>query len=686
MRIGIDIGGTFTDVFAIAEGKTFIAKVPSSYPDPSAVIRSAVETVLAKAGRPGINVDALIHGTTVATNAVIERDLDVVGLITTRGFSDVIAIGRQTRNSLYNLNFTPRWVPVPQELRLEVDERMDYTGEIVTPPQKDQVLEQAKTLIDRGAATICVCLLHSYVNDENENRVAGWIREAHPNVGVWTSSGSVPEFREYERFATAIMDAALGDTMTTYLRRFTDQSRAAGVQPEPYLMESSGGVVRMSEAAVHPTRTLLSGPAGGVLGAINLAQKHGRPDILTFDMGGTSADIGVLREGSPDVVGIRHFEDLPVLGTTVALEAIGAGGGSIASIDRGGRLQVGPRSAGSTPGPASYDKGGTEPTVTDAHVVLGTLPEAARLGNSFGVNRDLAVEAIDRVIGQPLGLDVISAAHAILDMVNTNMALAARRATVARGIDPRSLTLVAYGGAGPLHATALAEELGIENIIIPPHPGMLSALGLLVSDLRKEFVRSFLSTLGDQTIGGLADIARQLTSEAEAWRDEQGESGASTFIIEGELRYRGQEHALRTTLPELPWDAGTVKTITDQFDDLHAQLNGYRVSGEDIELVSLRVTCAIDVGGKDLELQYAQGSGVDLATKATPVWWDARTQTSTPIYSAPDLRDATWTDGPAVLLQEDSTCAIGPGYRFRTLCSTGGVAIQRVPSQDLGPR
>lgn len=678
MRIGIDIGGTFTDVFAIADGKTYITKVPSTYPDPSGVIGSAVEAVLARGNASGAQVSALIHGTTVATNAVIERNLDTVGLITTRGFRDVLAIGRQIRNNLYRLDFTPRWVPVERELRLEVDERLDHEGRVITAPDREEVVRVAHELATRGAQAVCVAFLHSYANPAHEEQVAEWVRHELPNIGVWTSSSSVPEFREYERFSTAVMDAALGGAMTTYLHRFTEQSRSAGVSPEPYLMESSGGVVKMSEASLHPTRTLLSGPAGGVLGAINLAKRHDRADILTFDMGGTSADIGVIRDGSPDVVGTRHFEDLPVLGTTVALEAIGAGGGSIASIDRGGRLQVGPRSAGANPGPASYNKGGTEPAVTDAHVVLGTLPQVARLGNSFGVNRDLAVAAVERAIAQPLGLDVIAAAHAVLDMVNTNMALAARRATVARGIDPRSLTLVAYGGAGPLHATSLAKELGIDEIIIPPHPGMLSALGLLVSDLRSEFVRSFTTQLDEGSIGRLAEYAEQLSAEAEAWRDSQGESGESTLLIEGELRYHGQEHALRTTLPPLPWDKSTVDEITDLFADLHAQLNGYRVTDEQVEFVALRATCAIDVGGSDLQLQYAEGSGVELATDTTPVWWTAEKEVDTPVYSAPDLSHDDWIEGPAILVQEDTTCVIEPGYRFRTLSSTGGVAIQRI--------
>lgn len=679
MRIGIDIGGTFTDVFAVAEGRTHITKVPSSYPDPSAVIESAINSVLGRAAQDGSSVEALIHGTTVATNAVIERELEVVGLITTAGFRDVLAIGRQTRNTLYTLDFTPRWVPVARDLRLEVNERTDHNGRLLRTPTREEVLKAAEKLVSRGASAICVCFLHSYADDTHEREVAGWIQEEHPTLGVWTSAASAPEFREYERFSTAVMDAALGKTMTTYLARFTSQSRAAGVSPEPYLMESSGGVVRMSESAAHPTRTLLSGPAGGVLGAINLAERHARSNLLTFDMGGTSADIGVIRDGSPDVIGVRHFEDLPVLGTTVALEAIGAGGGSIASIDKGGRLQVGPRSAGAVPGPASYDKGGTEPTVTDAHVVLGTLPEAARLGNSFGVNRERAIEAVDRVIAQPLGMDVVAAAHAILDMVNTNMALAARRATVARGIDPRSLTLVAYGGAGPLHATSLAEELNLTDIIIPPHPGMLSALGLLVSDLRKEFVRSFAMTLTTSTIGQLGDYAKALMSDAESWREAQDDSGDFSTDIEAEIRYRGQEHALRTTLPDLPWDHDTVATINDRFDQLHAQLNGYRVTGEEIELVSLRVTGIVDVGGSNLDLQYAEGSGVSLVASHTPVWWTSQECVSTPVFSAPDLEDCGWMEGPAILLQEDCTSAIAPGFHFRTLTETGGVAIRRAP-------
>ncbi|WP_154755481.1 hydantoinase/oxoprolinase family protein [Amycolatopsis pithecellobii] len=679
MRIGIDIGGTFTDVFAVSGGRTFIAKVPSSYPDPSAVIESAVRAVLDKAGKAGADVSALIHGTTVATNAMIERQLGVVGLITTAGFRDVLAIGRQTRNTLYRLDFTPRWVPVERERRLEVTERTDYTGQVLTAPDRGEVVAAAETLVARGATAVCVAFLHSYANDTNEREAAAWIRRAFPDLDVWTSASAVPEFREYERFATAVMDAALGETMTTYLGRFTDQARSAGVVGEPYVMESSGGVVRMSEAAVHPTRTLLSGPAGGVLGAINLAKRHDRADLLTFDMGGTSADIGVIRSGAPDVVNIRHFQDLPVLGTTVALEAIGAGGGSIAWIDQGGRLQVGPRSAGSVPGPAAYNKGGTEATVTDAHVVLGTLPAAARLGNSFGVDRDLAIAAVERSVGAPLDLDVISAAHAILDMVNTNMALAARRATVARGIDPRALTLVAYGGAGPLHATTLAGELGIEEVIVPAHPGMLSAMGLLVSDLRKEFMRSFVVDVSPATVNQLSDTAKVLMAEALAWRDEQGETGDWSAGIEAELRYRGQEHTLRVALPDLPWEHTTADLIADRFGESHEQLNGYRVTGEDIQMISLRVTCAIDVGGSGLRLQYASGSGVDLASPDTPVWWTRHEAVPTPVFSAPDLHHEDWIKGPAILVQEDSTCAVAPGYRFRTLPETGGIAIQRIP-------
>jgi N-methylhydantoinase A len=679
MRIGIDIGGTFTDVVAVSDGQTFIAKIPSSHPDPSAVISSAVETILTKADSYGGDVSALIHGTTVATNAVIERRLGVVGLITTAGFRDVLAIGRQTRNTLYRLDFTPRWVPVERELRLEINERTDYAGQVLITPDRDEVLAAAAELVARGVTAICIGFLHSYVNDANEHEVAAWVRQAYPEIGVWTSASAVPEFREYERIATAVMDAALGTTMTTYLERFTEQSRASGVVPEPYLMESAGGVVRMSAAAAHPTRTLLSGPAGGVLGAIHLAEQHGRADLLSFDMGGTSADIGVIRAGAPDVIGIRHFQDLPVLGTTVALEAIGAGGGSIAWIDRGGRLQVGPQSAGSVPGPASYGNGGTEATVTDAHVVLGTLPQAARLGNVFGLDRERAIDAVERSVATPLDIDVISAAHAILDMVNTNMALAARRATVARGIDPRTLTLVAYGGAGPLHATSLADELGTSEIIIPPHPGMLSALGLLVSDLRKEFVRSFLMELSPVTIDQLSDIAKSATAEALTWRDEQGEAGDWGTGIEAELRYRGQDHALRTSLPDLPWDVRTVEIVKGSFDDLHEQLNGYRVTGEQIEVVSLRVTCTIDVGGTGLRLQYATGSGVDLAAPDTPVWWTPEAAVPTPLFSAPDLDQEQWIAGPAVLLQEDATCAVAPGYRFRTLSKTGGIAVQRMP-------
>lgn len=707
VRIGIDIGGTFTDVVAESASGRQHAKVPSTRPDPSEAVTAALAAIFSGSGIDPDAVRALAHGTTVATNAMIERTLAEVGLLTTRGFRDVLAIGRQTRSSLYDFAFEGRWVPVDRHRRLEIDERVDHTGAVLVAPERNDVIARAGELIDSGVDAIAIAFLHAYVNPAHEIMAADWISQAYPDVTVWISSGAANEFREYERTSTVVLDAALGDVMSRYLRRFADRSAAAGVDALPTLMRSSGGVATMTEAAAHPTWTLLSGPAAGVVGAIDVARRAGRHDVLTFDVGGTSADLALIREGEPEVVSVRHIDGLPVLGTTLNIQAIGAGGGSIGWIDAGGRLRVGPRSAGASPGPAAYGAGGDQPTVTDAYVVTGMLPAGIRLGQTVDLDVNAAAEAIDRVVGAPLGLSTVAAAHAMLDVVNTNMALAARRTTVARGVDPRGLTLVAYGGAGPMHAVALARELAIDDVFIPAHPGTLCALGLLVSDMKQEFVRSCFVGVDDEAAGRLAATFDELDDEARRWRDTTGELGEMATTRFADLRYRGQEHALRVEVPAGPVDAGLVARLVDAFHTLHRSVNGFAAATEPVEAVNLRVVMSINVrqhltkagpeprpgsglgsgpGPGSTTPSRALGSADGVVSQAdrevfVDVWWEPRSSTVTRVIEWDDFSPGQTLQGPLIVLQPDATSVIPPGHVATMIPNGAGLIVS--PSHTL---
>ena len=662
LRVGIDIGGTFTDVVAQTEQGFVSAKVPSTYPDPGPAVASALATILRRTGRTAADIASLAHGTTVATNAAIERTFTTVGMLTTRGFRDVLAIGRQIRPELYNLLYEATPPLVARRLRREIDERLDHRGDALIAPDRDQVIEQTRALLADGARAICVCLLNSYANPAHEDLVAGWVRAELPDVPVWTSARVVSEFREYERFSTTALNAALGPVMTHYLARFARQSIDSGVGPEPTLMHSAGGVSRLAEAARRPTSTLLSGPAAGVLGAIRIGQELGEGDLLTFDMGGTSTDLSVVRAGEAEMLRLRQVEGYPVLGSTLAISTIGAGGGSIAWIDAGGRLRVGPRSAGARPGPAAYGQGGTEPTVTDAHVVVGTLPAALELGQSVVLDRAAAVRAMTG-IATSLGLPVVEAARAVLDVVNSNMALAARRATVARGIDPRDHLLVAFGGAGPLHAVDLARQLGTGRVLIPATPGTMCALGLLVSDLRTEFTRTRLIELAPGHLPAINETWAELAARAIEWTERQGHDGPRELGQRADLRYRGQDHSLTVAVPAAPWTPAQVEQVLAAFRHEHQDRNGYAARDEAIEIENFRVVPSIGVGDTATSTPSAllDGGEAPAASETTPIWWRPGTEDLTPIFRRDTLAIGAELAGPALVLQEDTTLVVPPG-------------------------
>lgn len=678
-RIGIDIGGTFTDVVAEVDGRFFSAKVPSTRPNPDEAVSAAIDVILRHSKAAPESVAAVSHGTTVATNAAIEGDFAQVGFLTTTGFADVLAVGRQTRDELYDLLFRNRRVLVPAHLRIEIDERMDAAGEPLLLPERAQVRTATERLLAAGAEVVCVGFLHSYINPAHEQLVAQWIAEDFPDLRVWTSSAVAPEFREYERFSTAVLDAALGPLMTDYLNRFSERVSDASIRTRPLLMHSAGGLAALTDAAQHPTMTLLSGPAAGVLGAMEIGERLNRTELLTFDMGGTSADLSLIHDGRPTMLRLREVEGIPVLGNSLDISTIGAGGGSIAWVDAGGRLRVGPRSAGARPGPAAYGHGGTEPTVTDALVLAGLIPANLELGSSVSIDYDAALAAMAAVAEQ-LGLDPIQAARAVLDVVNTNMSLTARKLILERGLDPRDFTLVAFGGAGPMHAVDVARELGISDVLVPATPGTMCALGLLVSDQESEFIRSQIVPLNEESLSLINHTGGALTEEARSWVTERAiDGGTPVYVLRADMRYRGQHYALSVDLPALPLSAEDVEATRSAFIAAHREQNGYAAEDEAIELVNLRLQVSVVVsGGATRATGFADQTlpAGHSVPEVVGVWWDRSVSVRTHVVARSALTAGQSLHGPALIFQEDTTIAVPPGSAFTPL--PDGSAVIRI--------
>ncbi len=528
--VGVDVGGTFTDLVAVVDGKLVTAKVPS--------VRGSEALGIAAALRAsGVGeVDVLAHGTTVATNALLERRGARTALVTTEGFRDVVEIGRQARASLYDLAAHHPAPLVPRELRFTVRERMGPDG-VLVPLDEGSLSSAVEAVRAAEVEAVAVCLLFSFLHPEHERRVGKALREALPGIRVSLSVELLPEFREYERCSTTVANAYLAPGLSAYL---------AEIEPPPLVMQSSGGVVDAATAAERPAACVLSGPAAGVAGAAFIAELAGARDVLTFDMGGTSTDVAAVLGGKAVVTAESVVGGVPIRFPMSDIHTIGAGGGSIAWLDDGGALRVGPRSAGASPGPACYGLGGEEPTVTDANLVLGRLQDGAVLGGEIQLDRSLAERALGR-----LGMEVREAAEGVIRVVDANMARALRVVSVERGIDPRGLALVAFGGAGPLHACSLAEELGIEGVLVPRASGVLSALGLAVADLRRDYL---------------------------GWDVEVDLPGA-TVTRYVDVRYPGQSHEL------------TIEEGAD-FHAAHEQRYGFRLDGEP-EIVTRRIVATV---------------------------------------------------------------------------------------------
>jgi N-methylhydantoinase A len=662
--LGIDVGGTFTDLVLIGmdDGAMVLHKTPSTPHDPSEAMELGISEILSlAAAKPG-DVGYFGHGTTVATNALIEGKIAPTALVTTQGFRDILEIRRQRQPHNYNIRLPKPAAPVPRHLRRELAERSFLMGREDVAPSRDELLRHIADFEEANVAAVAVVFLHSYRNPEHEKKVVGWLRDALPGKFICASHEVLAEFREYERTSTTVLNAGLGPVMSRYLDRLEARVQKLGLGAAPHIQQSNGGFASPQEAGQRPICTLVSGPAAGVTGAVQVTKAAGFRDIITFDVGGTSTDVCLIENATPLIARERDVAGFPVRFPMIDVHSVGAGGGSIAWIDDGGFLQVGPKSAGADPGPVCYNRGGTEPTVTDANVLLGRLNPAGLLGGRMAIRPDLARKAIEEKIAKPLGLSAEEAAEGILTILNETMVRAIRVISVERGYDPRKFALLAFGGAGPLLATPLARELGMNTILVPPGPGLLCALGLLVADARRDFSRTHISRLSEEA-SGLAELARDLGGQIEAWFAAQTATSAARAVDwAADCRYVGQSHELTLPITGTPSDAGVVEQLAAAFNAEHTRLYGYAADAP-IELVTLRATARLATARPPIRVDKVVAKSKTAPRTHRDVHFPAIGLVKTAVYDRDAIAEGTTMTGPLIVEQMDTTTVVFPGQR-----------------------
>ena len=673
--VGVDVGGTFTDLFVLDEqtGTARIVKVPSTRGEEARGFMNGIQKISEDGSAAG--VASIVHGTTVGTNALLERKVGRTGIITTRGFRDVLEMRRRDRPQTWGLrgSFTPI---VPRALRLEVDERVLADGQIHTHVDIDQVKAQAQALLDAGCEAVCVFFINAYANMANEQAAVAAVRAMWPNPHVTAASEVLPEIREFERCSTATLNAALQPVVGSYLTRLESDLRGQGFEGELLIVQSNGGVMSRQTACDVPVRTALSGPAAGVMACAAIARAAGYPNVMTGDMGGTSFDVSLVAKGEAALAAQTAIEfGLVVRSPMIQIETIGAGGGSIASVDASGMLQIGPESAGSIPGPVCYGRGNTRPTVTDANVVLGRIAADRPLGGGLlqALDAKAASQAIQTHVATPLGLDVLAAAEAILTVANAKMAGAIRVVSIERGHDPRQFAYMPFGGGGALHVCAMMREVGVTTGIVPRYPGVTSALGCVMADMRHDAVQTLNKSLVDLD---LAQLQSRLASLAEACQKRLDSAGVRFERIQElvalDMLYMGQTHTLQ--VPLNPTDISR-ESIQAAFEKAYATSFGRVLTGMVIRVMNLRYA-RIGVRPKfDLAVLAPKGVGNTHSLGVQRVyhagqWWDAQR------YARLDLPVSAQVAGPAILEQADTTVWLEPGFTAR-VDSLGNLLVER---------
>ncbi|RGQ35893.1 hydantoinase/oxoprolinase family protein [[Clostridium] leptum] len=665
-RIGVDVGGTFTDfsIYNTISRKLIHYKRSSTPDDPSCSIVTGLAEILEKENIQAADIEYLAHGTTVATNALIEKKGDTIGLITTYGFKDLMEIGDQKRPSLYDL-LRPKPVSlIHPGARWEVHERILYDGSIRQPLQEQDVLDGIAHFKKMGIRSIAVCTLFSFLNPIHEQKIREIIRREYPEAYVSISSDLVHEFREYARMSTTVLNAYLGPIMKEYVENFRESIKGAGVSVSPFVTQSNGSIISIDETIDCPIRTAVSGPSAGVIGAARIGKQCGLNNLITFDMGGTSIDVSLIQDGKANVSFERMVEGYPARIPMIDIVTVGAGGGSLAYVDEGGALKVGPRSAGAKPGPACYCRGGEEPAVTDANLILGKLNPKRILGGRMSIDEKRSISVIKKVICQKTDLSIEDAAAGIITVVNSNMVRAIRAVSVERGYDPRQFTLVAFGGAGPLHACEVAEEIGIRQVLFPPSPGTLCSLGLLMADTQFDLSRSRLTIVNQKNLSIINKLLSDLALDGQRLLDTQKIPELHRCFRFGfDCRYEHQNYELTVEINKDELNESDLNDLKKAFGNAHEHAYGYQDKERPVQIVNYRLS-AIGLSDKP-QIGHIQECSVSVPkeNEVRQVRFEKQCKyIETPVYLRDDLPSDCVLQGPAIIEQMDSTCVIPPGW------------------------
>jgi N-methylhydantoinase A/oxoprolinase/acetone carboxylase beta subunit len=673
-RVGFDVGGTFTDfVLQSPTGELHTAKRLTTYPDPSEACLAGLDDLLARAGAPWPAVVQAVHGTTLGSNIVIERKGRQVGLITTRGFRDVLIIGREKRYQVYDLQIEKPAPLIPRRCIEEVPERLRADGSVLQPLDEAETRRAVRALRARGIGSIAVCLLHAYANPAHERRVGEIIAEEAPEAAVSLSHEISPVFREYERTSTTVVNAYVMTAVRDYLRLLADEMKRRGYGGRLFVMQSSGGIATSETMERYPVRMIESGPAAGTLMAAAYGETTGHRDLIAFDMGGTTAKLALIEEGRPSTtalfelhkVGLAPGSGIPMNIHAIDLVEIGAGGGSIARAGLG-VIAVGPESASSMPGPACYGRGGTAPTVTDANLVLGYLNPDEFAGGAMRLDPAAARRAIEEHVARPLGLGLAEAAWGVHLVVNSSMEQATRVVSIERGRDPRDLTLIAFGGSGPVHGCRLAQALRIPRVILPAAAGVTAALGLLAADVKFDVSRTYVRKTDEVSLPYLNEMYREMEAQAAGVIGESAVAGAVTRLRGADARYAGQGYELNVALPPGALAAEDLRRFRAAFDQAYAARYGYASPGEPVEIVNWKLS-AVAPGARLTLPRHAHQGGADQALKSRrPAYFPEKGgYVETPVYDRYRLSPGVTLVGPAVIEERESTSVLPPGCGAR---------------------
>ena len=669
--IGVDVGGTFTDFHAmnISDGRVFLHKTPSTPSDPSLAIMSGLDALLEKSGIDVEDIVRLAHGTTVATNALIQRRGARVAVITTEGFKDLLEIGRQIRPKMYDLKADNPLPLSERHMRFEIAERVGSKGEVIKPLSADAISDIIKMVNASNAEACAVCLLFSFLMPDHEKKIGEELRKNIPNLQVSLSAEVQPEFREYERFSTTLLNAYLQPVIGKYMETLGKKFKEKAPNARLGINQSSGGLMSVERAGAMPIRTALSGPAAGTVGAIHQAKLGERANIITLDMGGTSADVALIQNYESGIGYNRMVADFPVRLPMIDIHTVGAGGGSVAWFDKDNLMKVGPLSAGAEPGPACYSRGGEQATVSDANLILGRLPDKL-IGGAMSLDIVKAETAI-LPLAERLGFSIERTAHGIIGIVVSNMVRAIRTVSIERGHDPRDFSLMAFGGAGALHAADVARELDMKEIIVPPSPGILCAQGLVVSNLKEDFVVTRRLAYDQSTFQNIQKDLKDLLNRAEQWFQEEGIIGENCISrISFDMRYVRQNFELTIPWIELAGPpildcSSSLEVLSGRFYEQHKKTYGHFTEKDPIEIVNIRLMA---LGRPSVEMDIVNGEQINnlpYPISERPVWFESDKTAKTPVYSRSDLGSGHALVGPVIIEQLDAVTVIFPGNEVR---------------------